>query len=130
MIDLEFEVVIVGFGPQLDFFDLNLCRVFAGFFGFLFLLVLELAVVHQLTNGRVCSFSNFNEVKALFFSHLECTQGRDDSDLLAISADKAYFFYTDASIDTGFFFFFFTDGLVSLRFGVRTLRAVVVLYGV
>jgi len=113
VIDFEVEVVVVGFGPQLDFFDLDLGGVFAGFFGFLLLLVLELSEVHELANGGGSRFSDFDEVKTLFFGHLKSAQSGDDTDLLAVSADEADFFDTDTSVDAGFFFFFLTDGLVS-----------------
>ncbi len=113
VVDFEVNVVFVGFGPQLDFFDLNLRGVFAGFFGFLFLLVFEFTKVHEFANGRACGLSDFNKIHTEFFGHLKCTQRRDDSDLLAVCADEADFFDTDTSIDAGFFFFFLTDGLVS-----------------
>ena len=100
--DLEVDVVFIRFRAELNFFDLDLCRVFLGFFRFLLLLVLVLPVVHQLADGGTSSSSDFDQINASFFGHTEGLLDQDDPDLRSVLVDQADFFDPDTLVDTRF----------------------------
>ena len=66
----DFQVVGVGFGPNLDLFDLNCLLLFFGNLGFLALLILEFAEIHYPANGWIRVGSNLHEIQPYFFCGL------------------------------------------------------------
>ena len=65
------------------------------------LFVAELAVVHDLADGRALAGGNLDEVKAKFAGHVHRLGGRDDPVLLAIGSNQPDRTQTDLFVDTG-----------------------------
>src|SRR5205807_8227652 len=74
--------------PELDLLDLDLALVLAGLFRLLFLLVLVLAVVHDLGNRRVGLGSHLDEVEVLAVGVVACLVRGLDSELAAVVVDQ------------------------------------------
>src|SRR6266851_3764921 len=76
-------VAFVGSGTELYLFDVDLLLLELGFMSFFRLAVLELAVVHQLADGRLGKRSNFHQIDFGFLGHFQGLGDRHDADLLA-----------------------------------------------
>ncbi len=88
---LDFVVVGVRVGTELDFLDLDDLLLLAGL-GFLLLsLVLELAIVHDLANRRVGVWRNFHQIQPGFFGHFHGACGGNNANIFAVGADQADF---------------------------------------
>ena len=95
-------VVLIDLGAELLFLDHGLLLVLAGLAGLLILLVLELAVVHDLAHGWLSVRGYLDEVKVSFVRKLACIIGTDNANLLTGRADETYFRNADAFVDASF----------------------------
>ena len=86
---LKIEVVIVRLGPEAHFFQQDDLLVLSRFAVFLFLLVLETAVVQEAAYGRGGGGCHFDEVKAPLACDANCIGSIDDSELFPVLADQA-----------------------------------------
>lgn len=77
LLHFEVDVVLSRLGTYTNFFELRLVSLVLG--GPFALVVFELTEVHNSTNRRLGFRSDFNEIKPLFLSFLECFCGRDNS---------------------------------------------------
>jgi hypothetical protein len=64
-------------------------------------LVLELAVVHDLGYGRTRVGSNLDEVEVLLLSEAKCHLAADNTDLFAAGADETDLGHANALVDAG-----------------------------
>ena len=62
LLDLEVNIVVTGFWPDADLFQLRLMSL--ALLAFLLLVVLELTEVHDATDGRLCLCGNLDQVQA------------------------------------------------------------------
>ena len=92
---LRVEIAHIDVGRHTDFFDLDHMLIFAGFFLALALLKAELAVIHELADGRSCLRGYFHQVEPLLLSDLQSFCGRNDAELCAIVANETNFFIRD-----------------------------------
>jgi len=95
-------VVRVDLRAELDLLDDRLRLVLARFPGLDRGLVLELAVVHELTDRRPCRRGNLDQVEIGLLREPERLGDRDDPNLLALGADKPDLRGADAVVDTRF----------------------------
>ena len=65
------------------------------------LLVLELAVVHDLAHGRACTIGDLHEVQTGLLRHAQGLIGRDDTEVLAFGVDEHHLADGDAFVDAG-----------------------------
>ena len=87
---LELVVVVIGVGPELKLLHLNDVLFFFGFVLLLFILVLPLAVIHRLGDGRLRGGSNQNQVEPHFLRFANSGQRRHNLDR-SIGKHRAYF---------------------------------------
>ncbi|GLX99327.1 hypothetical protein Hesp01_72770 [Herbidospora sp. NBRC 101105] len=78
-----------------------MCLVAAGFARLHGRLVLELAVVHELADGRACRRRDLNEIEVGLLGELQGVVDGDDADLLAVRADEADLGDTNTIVDAG-----------------------------
>ena len=90
-IDLRTELLLL---------DDRLLLVLPGLAGLLILLVLKLAVVHDLAHRRLRAGSHFDKIEVCFVSQLAGVVRTDNANLLAGGTDEANFGNADAFIDT------------------------------
>jgi len=76
--------VLVDLVAHLDLFDFGLVRLLLGFFGFLFLLELELAVVHDPADRRVGLFAHQHQIKFPVSGHIQSFFPADHAQLSAV----------------------------------------------
>ena len=98
-LDLGIEVIGVDIGRHSDFLDLNDVLILLGFLFLLHLLEAELAVVHDLADGRDGVGSDLNQIQLLFLCHTQSGFSRHDTQLGAVRADDAKLFVPDFFID-------------------------------
>ncbi len=96
---LDFVVMHIGAGTEFYFLDLNGFLLLAGFGFPLLLFVFELAIIHDLTDGRIGIRRNLDEIKSGFSGHIHGSGGGHDPDIFTLCADQANFRCTDAFID-------------------------------
>src|SRR5204863_115871 len=77
----------------------DLLLLVLSFVSFLRLAVLELAVVHQLADGRLRKRSDFHQIDFGFLGHFQGLGDRHDADLLAGGSDQAHFGRVDLDVD-------------------------------
>ena len=99
--DLEVKVMRIRLRTHFDFLELGRGRVALGFRGFLLLLVLELAKVHDPANRRKCRGSHLDQVEALILCLADSVQRIHDAQLLSILIHHADLFGSNTMIDTG-----------------------------
>ncbi len=85
LIYLELDIVLAGLWTEPNFLDLRLMNVCA--MEFLFLLILELAKVHDPTDGRLLVRSHLDQVEACFASATQRLFRRDDPKLFTVAGD-------------------------------------------
>ncbi len=96
---LHLIVVGVRVGTELDLFDLDDLLLLARFaFAFL-LFILELAVVHDLADGRGGVGRNLYQIQTGLFSHLHRLGRMHNTDVIAICTDQADFGGADFVVD-------------------------------
>lgn len=81
--ELDLVIVFVSTWPQFDFLDLHLLLLQLGFVGTLLFLVLELAVIHDATDGWTGHRRDFHEIDTRFLGHLQCLTNADNTQLFA-----------------------------------------------
>ena len=97
--ELRVEVVGVDTGRHTDLLDLDDTLIFLGFLFLLRLLETELTIVHDLTHGGIGAGSDLNKIKLVFLGYLQRRRCGHDAELLALTADQAYFFIKDLFVD-------------------------------
>ena len=107
MPDLGLEIVVIGLGTDLDFLDLHHSLAFLGLLLLFLRLVLELAVVHNLADGRRGLRSNLHKVHIFLDSHVLRGCQRHDTELLALRTDQADLLVSDLLVQ---FMHYFTNG--------------------
>ena len=95
-------IVIIDLRAELLFLNHGLLLVLTGFASLLSLLVLELAVVHDLAHGRLGIRCYLNQVKVSFVRKLACIIGTDNANLLTGRTDETNFRNADAFVDSSF----------------------------
>ena len=99
MPDLDLQIVFIRLGTDLDFLHLNDRLLFLGFLRTLALLILELSVVHDLANGRVCIGSHFHQIQLFLCGQLQSLLHRQYAQLLPFSADYPNFQSSNSFVD-------------------------------
>lgn len=97
----DFIVIAIGVRAELDFFDLDDLLFLTGLSFFLLSLVFELAVIHDLADGRVRVWRNLDEVEPCFFCHFHGTLWRYNAHVLAIGPDQADIGPANTFVNTG-----------------------------
>src|SRR3989339_1142053 len=101
ILDLEFEIMLLGLGPELDFLDLDNCLFLLGFLLFLGLLVAKLAKIHDPANRRNGRSRKFNKIQPCRFGICQRFTDRDDPYLLPFLIDEPDFLAINLMIDSG-----------------------------
>ena len=86
-LDLDLDVVVAGLGPHADFLDLDLVGLLLA--GAFLLLVLELAVVHDLADRRPFVGRDLDEVETKLAGGFHGLAGRQDAEHGAVGANDA-----------------------------------------
>jgi hypothetical protein len=97
--ELGIEVADVDAGRHTHLLDLDDVLILAGFLLALALLETELAVVHELANGRIGLRRDLHKIKTLFVGDRERLCGGHDAELLTRSADQANLAVTDILVE-------------------------------
>ena len=87
---LDLEVMVVDLQAETDLLDLGSVLITAGLTGLDLLVVLELAVIDELGDRRLCVGCHLDEIEVRFLGQVQCDGGRDDPHLLAVRADQAH----------------------------------------
>jgi hypothetical protein len=95
----RFQIVITGLWPDLDLFDLKRGLLLFGFLLFFGLLVLEPAVVHDLTDRWFRVGRNLYEIEAMIIGFGQGLMNRKNADLISVRINQANFPYPDILID-------------------------------
>ena len=90
---------MVGAPPQLDLLDLDDSLLAAGLMGLLFLFVLKLAVIANLTNRGLRVRRNLHEVQTLIPGHPESFRSGYDPELVALIVDQTHLRHTNALVN-------------------------------
>lgn len=96
---LDLVVALVGTRTKLDFLDLNDFLLGARLLLALLLLVLELAVVHQATDGGFGMRCNFYQIDFIFFRKLNGVYQRDNAELFSVYSNKSHLWDVYFAID-------------------------------
>src|SRR5215470_9475751 len=102
VLQLEVEVVLLGFGAHFHFLDLDRRLLLARLLEAARLRVLVLAEVHDAAHGRLRFRGDLDEIELLIARRLQRLLGRHDSELLALRADHTDLAGADAFVDTNF----------------------------
>lgn len=109
---LELDVMLARLGPQPNLFDLGLMDVSLVMLPFL--LVFELAEIHDSADGRLLIRSHLHQVETAISGDAESLVGGEDSQLASVCSDHSNRSDTDLIVDA----MLFLDGL---RLRPRTL---------
>lgn len=90
MLELRLVVMIVRLGTELDFLDLNYGLVLFRLLLALFLLILELAVIHDLANGRIGIGSDLDKVKTFFLGNTKSFASVQNAQLFTVVVNNPY----------------------------------------
>lgn len=101
MADLGFQVVIISFGSELDFLELDSGLFFPCHLLLLLLLVQILPVIHYLTDRGTSIRCDLNKIKAKFLSRLQGLGRRHHAKLRSIVGYYPYFAYSNLPIPSG-----------------------------
>jgi hypothetical protein len=101
MADLGFQIVVAGFGANLDFLDLDGALLFFGFLLLFGLFVLEPTVIHDLADRWIGVGRNLHQIQAMLSSRRQGPCEGNDADLTAFRVDQPNFLGPDVSIDPG-----------------------------
>ena len=91
LLHLDLIIMDVDAGTHLDFLDVLNLLVLAGSIGFLLLLVLEFAVIHQSTDWWFGIGYQLNEIQVGVYRQLLCLFQRYNALLLSVFTDQANF---------------------------------------
>ena len=100
-LELGLVVVRVDLETETNLFEDRVRLVAPGLLGLLRCFVLELAVVHDLDDGRLRVGSNLDEVEIGLLRQTQGDLDADDADLLSVRADEADLGHADAVIGAG-----------------------------
>ena len=100
MAQLGLQVMVAGFGSNLDFLDLESGLFFFGFLLFFGLFVFIAAIVHDFAHRRFGGGRNLNKVKAEFSSRLQGIVYGQNAKLFAVRVNYADFPFANALIDS------------------------------
>ena len=101
VVQFYLDIMFAGFGPDLNFFDLESALLFFGLLLLFGLFVLIAAIVHDLTNRGACIRRNLNQIETKIAGYGERFVGRDNSDLISIRIYDPDFFCSDSVVDIG-----------------------------
>src|SRR5688572_10145350 len=96
---LEGEIVLVGFWPELDLFDIDAGLLALGFTRFFLLFVFVLSEIEKFANRRFGLRIDFDEIEPEILSGSQGVRCRHDAEHSAVSADDADFGNADAMVD-------------------------------
>ena len=96
---LHLVIAFVCTRTEFDFLDLDDFLLGAGFVLALLFLVLEFAVIHQTSDGRLSIWRDLNEINVVLFCQIERFGGSYDPQLFSINANETYLRDTDFTID-------------------------------
>ncbi len=99
VVNLCVKIVRIDVERKSDFFNLNGFLIFLCFFLFLRFFKSELAVVHNLADGRLCHGSNLIKVKISALCDFKSLRCGHDAELLAVIGNNSYFLVADFLID-------------------------------
>jgi len=85
---LHIEIVDIGLRPELDLLDLDEALLFPGLLRPFALFILELAVIHDPADRRLCLGRDLHEIQPLFLGLKERLPRRHDPKLFPILADE------------------------------------------
>jgi hypothetical protein len=94
--------MVVRPGSDLDLLELDRPAPLARVVDFLAGLVLELAIVHDLADGRVRARGNFDDIEPFFARNPESFGDRYDAELFSIRRNEPDLLGPDLSIDSDF----------------------------
>ena len=100
VLELHVEVVVVGPRTEPKFLQLRVMHLLAGVL--LLLLVLVLAIVHDLADGRPRVRRHLDKIEVRLDGHATRFLGEDDPDLAALGVDEADVADANAFIHAGF----------------------------
>jgi hypothetical protein len=98
---LRLVVMHVDLQTESNLFEDRVRLIATGFLGFLRSFVLELAVIHDLGNGRLAIGGHLNQIEVCLLGKLECDVDTDDADLLTGRSDEADLGNPDTVVGTG-----------------------------
>jgi hypothetical protein len=100
--NLEVEIMLFGFGPELDLpcFDDRL--FLTRFLLFLLQLIAKLVKVHDPADRRISLIGNLDKIKTLFAGSLQGRSRADDSNLFAVGVDEPDFAIVNIFVDFDF----------------------------
>lgn len=96
---LRLQIVVINLWPDAHFFQLNDVLMAARLALLPALLVTELAVVHQTTDGRHGVWRNFDQIKPALTRHLQRIERGNDANLLAVLVDEPDLANPDTLVD-------------------------------
>ena len=99
--DPHVVIVLIDLVAHLHLFDFRLVRFFLGFFGLLFLLELELAVVHDPAHRRIGLLAHQHQVELAVLRDFQSRLPRDHPQLTAVGIHHPQLGVTDAVVDVG-----------------------------
>ncbi len=102
---LDVVVAVIGTGAELDLLDFDHGLLGFGFSSFLLFLVLEFAVIHQTTHGRIGGGSNLDQVHVQLTRHAQCVIDIDNTQGLVFNPREADLRDHDFPIQSVFAFF-------------------------
>ena len=101
MSNLGFQVVVIGFGSELDFLELDSGLFFPCQLLLFLLLILILPIIHYLTDRRTSVRCYLNKIKAKLLSRLQGLVRRHHAKLRSIVGYYPYFAYSNLPIPSG-----------------------------
>lgn len=102
MENLDEIIVRIDPDPEFELLELATFLSLGSLFLLLLLFVLELAVIDNLTNGRIRAGGDFDEVQSAIFRGTDGLPRGHDAHLLAgLSVNHAHFWCPDTVVDTG-----------------------------
>ena len=99
--DPHVVIVLIDLVAHLHLLHFGLVRLLLGFFGLLFLLELELAVVHDPAHRRISLLAHQHQVELAVFGYLEGRLSRDHPQLAAVGIHHPELGVADAVVDVG-----------------------------
>ena len=98
-IDLCVQIVCINVGGKTNLLNFHNLLFFLCFLVFSGLLILELAVIHNLTNRRLGRRRNLNQIHPRFLRKFHRFSGRHNAKLFSVCTDHPYFSVSDLLIN-------------------------------
>ena len=99
LVHFGFDIVIAGGGTEANFLHLLLVSLCLD--GLLRLREAELAVIHDLANGRTLSGSHLNQIEVRLASQIQRLLGGNDAEVFSVRTDQADGTETNLFVNTG-----------------------------